>query len=165
MPTDDEINRFWSAKSPDPEYLAVEFGHAEFDTPIRLVANQFAPVTLGGNVHTPCAMSIKPPEQNSDPIARFTVTFPRAVVGREFKRRLKAISVGGRLSPITVAYRHYIGSDLTTPAMSWQLYVARDSGIVFTAEAVQVTATDANPMRLDASVIYDPSVFTGLRST
>lgn len=155
---------FWSTKSKRPEFLAVVFDHPEFDEPIRLVSNQFESVTLGGNVHTPATMEIKPPDQTSEPIAKLKVTFPRAVVGREFKRQLKAITAGGRLSPITVTYRHYIGTDLTTPAMSWELYVAREGGIVFTADVVQVTATDVNPMRLSAAEIYDPAIFTGLQS-
>lgn len=153
---------FWATKSKRPEYLAVVFDHPEFESPIRLVANQFAEVTLGGFVHTPANMGIKPPEQSNEPIAKLTVSFPRAVVGRDFKQRLKAITDGGRLAPITVTYSHYIGSDLVTPAISWELFVARDGGIVFTAEVVQVSATDVNPMRLSAAVIYDPTVFTGL---
>lgn len=155
---------FWATKSKRPEFLAVVFEHPEFEEPIRLVANQFEPVTLGGSVHTPCSMVISPPEQSNEPIASLKVSFPRAVVGREFKRKLKSITAAGRLAPITVSYRHYIGTDLDLPAMSWVLYVGKSGGVVFTPEVVQVTATDANPMRLSAAEIYDPTVFTGLQA-
>lgn len=155
---------FWATKSKLPEFLAVVFEHPEFDSPIRLVANQFEPVTLGGFEHTPCTMTITPPEQSNEPIASLKATFPRAVVGREFKRKLASITAAGRLAPITVTYRHYIGSDLDVPALSWSLYVSKSGGVVFTPEVVQVTATDANPMRRSAAEIYDPTVFTGLQS-
>lgn len=153
---------FWATKSKKPEYMAIVFNHPEFDEPIRLVADQFAEVTLGGYVHTPVPMKVNLPDQSGDPIQKLSVSFPRPVVGRQFKQRLKAISAGGRMSPITVSYRHYIHDDLENPAMSYDLYVARDGGVVFTSDAVQVTATDVNPMRLNVSQIYDPAVFTGL---
>lgn len=154
--------QFWAQKSTRPEYLTVTFEHPEMGEPIRLVADQFAPVTIAGNVYTPAPMSITPPEQTNDPIAKLRVGFPRAVVGREFKRRLKQISIGGRLSPISVTYAHWLGSDLSAPVSSWSLYVDRDAGIVFGPETVQVTATDDNPLRLNCSEIYDPAVWTGL---
>lgn len=153
---------FWATKSKRPEYLVVIFEHPEFEDAIRLVADQFAPVTLGGHACTPVAMQVAPPEQTAEPVAKLKVTFPRVVVGREFKRRLREITSAGRLSPITVTYQHFIGTDLAIPAMSWVLYVAKDGGIVFTTDSVQVTATDVNPMRLSASEIYDPTVYTGL---
>lgn len=154
-------SEFWATKSSLPEYLTVTFDHPDMGT-IRLVADQYAPVTIAGHEYTPAPMSITPPEQASDPIAKLRVSFPRAVVGREFKRRLKQISAAGRLSPIVVTYSHWIGSDLSAPVSSWPLYVDRDSGIVFSSETVQVTATDDNPLRLNCSEIYDPTVWTGL---
>ena len=154
--------QFWAQKSSLPEYLTVTFEHPEMGEPIRLVADQFAPVTINGNEYTPAPMAITPPEQTNDPIAKLRVSFPRAVVGREFKRRLKQISAGGRLTPIGVTYSHWIGSDLSAPVSSWLLYVDREAGIVFSPDTVQVTATDDNPLRLNCSEIYDPAVWTGL---
>lgn len=153
---------FWATKSTLAEYLTVTFEHPEMGAPIRLVADQFAPVVILGNEYTPAPMAITPPEQTNDPIAKLRVSFPRAVVGREFKRRLKQISIGGRLTPISVTYAHWIAADLTVPASSWSLYVDREAGIVFGPDSVQVTATDDNPLRLNCSEIYDPAVWTGL---
>lgn len=153
---------FWASKSKRAEYLAIVFDHPEFDNPIRLVANQYAPVTLGGYEHTPAPMEIKPPDQGNDPVQKLTVSFPRAVVGRQFKEQLRAITAGGRMSPVTVSYRHYIADDMDTPAMSHDLYLAKDGGVTFTSDAVQVSATSVNSMRQNASVIYDPTVWTGL---
>ena len=104
-------------------------------------------------------MTVKPPDQTGDATAKLTLAFPRQVVGREFKRQLKLI--GGSRDPVTVDYALYL-DDLTTPAKTWNLYVSDAGGVVFTADAVQVTATDSNPMRRAVGVIYDPSLFTGL---
>lgn len=152
---------FWATKSPLAEYHAITFLHPSFEAPFRLVANQFAEVTLGGYVHTPAPMSIKAPDQKSDTQAKLTMSFPRQVVGREFKRQLRLIQASGSREPIAVTYAIYLG-DTATPQMTWQLYAAEAGGVSFTADAVQVTATDDNPMRRKAGVIYDPSTFTGL---
>lgn len=152
---------FWATKSPLAEYHAITFSHPSFVAPFRLVANQFTPITFGGQVHQPAPMSIKPPDQKSDTQARLTMSFPRQVVGREFKRQLRLIQASGSREPIAVTYAIYLG-DTATPQMTWQLYAAEAGGVSFTADAVQVTATDDNPMRRKAGVIYDPSTFTGL---
>lgn len=152
---------FWASKSPLPEFHAITFSHPAFDAPIRLVANKFESVTLGGNVYQPAPMSVKPPDQKGDAQAKLTLAFPRQVVGREFKRKLAMIQGSATLEPISVAYDLYLG-DTASPEVSWPLYIADSNGVVFTPDAVQVSATDSNPMRLNVSVIYDPAVFTGL---
>lgn len=150
---------FWSKKSPLPEYHAVSFAHPAFSETFRLVANQFAAVTLAGNVHTPCAMSINPPETRSDANPRLTLAFPRQVVGRQFKQQL-ALTAGSR-DPITITYAVFCG-DTTTPEVTWTLYASDQGGIQFTADTVQVVATVDNPMRRAVAPVYDPATFTGL---
>ncbi len=152
---------FWTVKSPLAEYHAITFDHPAFDAPFRLVANQFAAVTLGGNGHTPAPMTITPPDQKSDSQPKLTMVFPRLVVGRQFKQQLKLLKDSGSRAPITVAYDVYLGST-ATPQLSWSLYVAEQGGIQFSTDAVQVTATVDNPMRRQVGVVYDPAVFTGL---
>jgi hypothetical protein len=150
---------FYATKSPDPEYHGIVFDHPNFDGPVRLVANQFAEVTLGGFVHTPAPITLREPDQTGDATEQLRVAFPRQVVGREFKRKLKLI--GASRDPISVVYSKYL-DDLMTPAKSWNLYASDAGGITFTADSVQVNATASNPMRRAAGVIYDPSEFTGL---
>jgi len=150
---------FWSTKSPLPEFHSITFEHPSFEAPIRLVANQFAAVTLGGFAHQPAPMTIKPPDQTGNAQAKLSMAFPRQVVGREFKRQLK-LTAGSRV-PITVRYALYL-DDLATPALTWNLYVSEAGGVTFTADGVQVVATDSNPMRQSVAQIYDPSIFTGL---
>lgn len=78
---------FWSTKNPGPQYEAVVFTNSAFAAPIRLVSNVFEAVSLGGHVHQPVPMTIKPPDKTST-TAKLTLAFPRNVVGREFKRQL-----------------------------------------------------------------------------
>lgn len=156
-----DAREFWTTRSPLPEYEAITFEHPAFDAPIRIVANEFAEVVLGGHVHTPAPMAIKPPDQAGGAQPRLTMTFPRAVVGRDFKRALQLVAASGSREPIDVTYALYLG-DTAAPSITWELYVAEAGGVVFGADGVQVTATDSNPMRLNASTIYDPAVWTGL---
>jgi hypothetical protein len=156
-----DAKTFWTVKSPLAEYHAVVFEHPAFEAPIRLVANEFAPVTLSGHEHQPSAMSVKSPERKGDSQPRLSLTFPRQVVGREFKRQLSLINGAQTLQPIKVTYSIYLGS-VTAPEVTWELFVSDQAGVAFTGDAVQVTATDDNNMRRSVAPIYTPDVFTGL---
>lgn len=150
---------FWTTKPTLAEFHAISFAHPLFDATFRLVANQYAPVTLAGNVHQPAPMTIKPPDSKGDAQPKLTLAFPRAVVGREFKRQLRLIA--GSRAPIEVTYSLFLGAT-DAPQVTWRLYAAEAGGITFDADSVQVSATDNNPMRLSAALIYDPGVFSGL---
>lgn len=152
---------FWSSKSPLPVFQAVVFEHPAWVAPFRLVADQFEPVTLGGQVHQPAPMTIKPPDQSGDATAKLTLAFPRIVVGREFKKQLRMVRAYGTRDPIRCTYSVYL-DDLTSPAITWRLYVSDAGGVTFNTDSVQVSATLDNPMRRSAAVIYTPDVFTGL---
>lgn len=154
---------FWATKSPLAEYEAVVFDHPAFSAPIRLVANQFAEVTLDGEVHTPAPMTIKPPTQGAGGSSpKLTITFPRQVVGREFKQQLALIVEAGDRTPITVTYSLYLGVT-SAPQVTWTLYASDAGGVAFSRDAVQVTATLDNPMRRAVAPVYLPEVFTGLQ--
>jgi hypothetical protein len=152
---------FWTTKSPLAEYHGITFNHPSFEAPIRLVANQYEEVTLGGEVFKPVSMTIKAPEQTSDSQPKMTLSFPRPVVGREFKRQLALITGSTTIDPITVEYSVYLGN-VDTPSVTWSLYIGDQAGVAFTPDSVQVTASDDNPMRRSVAPIYDPAEFTGL---
>lgn len=152
---------FWATKNPAPVYETVAFEHPEFDAPFRLVRNKFAPVTLGGDVYTPCPMEIKFPEQKGDAAPRMTIIFPRQVVGRTFKQQLKLLQASGSREPISITGAIWLG-ETDAPKMNWILYASDSSGIAFSTDAVQVVATLSNPMRRQVAPIYDPAVYTGL---
>lgn len=152
---------FWASKSPLAEYHAITLDHPVFAAPFRLVANQYAEVTLDGNVYTPAPMTITPPDQKSDGQPKLTMVFPRQVVGRTFKQQLKLIKDSGSRAPITVTYAVYLGVT-SAPQLTWSLYASEQGGIQFSEDGVQVVATIDNPMRRQVGVIYEPGTFTGL---
>lgn len=152
---------FWTQKPNDViRYETVVFSHPDIDD-VLLVANQYDAALLGGNTYKPVRMEVKLPEQDKDPIASVSVSFPRAVVGEEFKQALKQINPFNRIIPISMTVSVWLSSDIATPQQSWSLFVGED-GIAMTGESVQVTGTDDNPMVYDISTIYDPAIFTGL---
>lgn len=151
---------YWATKSPLPEYHSIIIEHPSFDAPFRLVANQFEEVTLGGEVHTPTSMSIKQPDRQSDAQPKLTLSFPREVVGRDFKQQLQKIN-RATPAPLKVKYAVYLG-DQVTPQITWDLFASDSAGIAFSNTSVSINATVDNPMRRDVGPIYDPSVFTGL---
>lgn len=154
---------FWASKRRKARFDTITFEHPEFDEPVRLVANVFEQVALGGDVYQPAPMEIGPPSQNGDAQPKLTLTFPRAVVGREFKRQLRLVAAAGSLDPIEVTYAVWL-EDTDAPKVTWPLYASDRGGIKFNAEAVQVAASLDNPMTRFGQPIYVPDVFTGLRT-
>jgi hypothetical protein len=152
---------YWTTKPPSPEYEALTFTHPSFSASIRLVIDQFQPVTLGGFVHTPVPCQVKEPDRAGGQV-RLTMAFPRAVVGADFKRQLRLVQAAGSVAPIACGYARYLG-DTVAPEVTWDLYVADQGGVTITPDAVQVVATDDNPMRRPATLIYDPVTWTGLQ--
>lgn len=156
--------KFWTKKSPEQEWSTVVFNHPAWGEPIRLVAQTFDNETFGGQTYIPCAMSISKPNQDSDPVAKASVSFSRALVGDEFKARLSAISGAGWLSPISCQLATWWDSDRVTPSRSWDLFVS-DDGISLNQESITVSLSDDNPMVRSVAVLYDPAVFTGLQKS
>jgi len=155
-------NEFWTTKSRQAEYHAVTLNHPALAAPFRMVANQFADVVLGGETFIPAPMTVKPPDQKGGQQAKLTLAFPRALVGREFKRHLKLIKeYGGPRQPISVDYAIFLG-DTDAPELTWNLYASDSGGINFARDQVQVTATIDNLLRRNVAPIYDPATFTGL---
>lgn len=149
---------FWTQKSSQPELWTITFYHVEFGY-IRLVANQFTDITIGGNVYQACAMQIQPPSQTKEPDPTLSVSFSRIHVGRQFKQALSQITIGGRLTPISVNFSRWIQG---VAAESFDLFVADDSGISFNTDGVQVKAVDDNSLRYDVSRIYNIEEYSGL---
>jgi len=152
---------FWATKSPLAEFHAIVFDHPSFGGPFRMVANQFQEVTLDGFVHAPAPMSINPPDLKGDSQPKLSMTFPRQVVGRAFKRQLRLIQASGSREPISVVYSVYLGVTAGAQVV-WRFYVGDDGGVNFSKDAVTIKASDDNPMRRQVAPIYTPDVFTGL---
>lgn len=159
MPTAAE---FWASKRRAARYDTITFEHPVFVAAIRLVANVFAEVTLGGNVYTPAPMEIGPPAQNGDAQPRLTITFPRAVVGRQFKQQLALVTAAGSREPIECTYAVWL-EDTAAPKFTWPLFVSDAGGVRFDRDSVQVHASLDNPMLRFGQPVYDPATFTGLQ--
>ena len=93
MPTTER--EFWARKPVEPRFQTATFTHPEFDAPVRLVANEWQPVLLGGQVFTPVAMDIRPPQSAPAQQPKLTLSFARQQVGREFKAQLRKIREAG----------------------------------------------------------------------
>lgn len=150
---------FWASKRRNARFDTITFYHPEFTAPFRLVANVFESVTLGGNVYTPAPMEIGQPAPSSDAQPRSTISFPRAVVGRQFKQQLALIRAAGSVDPIEVTTAVWL-EDTDAPKITWPLYV---NSVSFGQDTVQVQAGLTNPMKRFGQPVYLPSVFTGLQ--
>lgn len=150
---------YWTTKAVAARWETVTFEHPDFAAPVRLAANVFEQLTLGGHAYTPAPMTIRTPDNGRDAQPRLTLAFPRQVVGRQFKQALALIA--GSREPIVVTYGLWL-SDTDAPKVTWRLYASDQGGIAFDSQSVQVTATLDNPMRRRAAPIYTPDAFPGL---
>lgn len=159
MPTTER--QFWAKKPVEVRYQTVVFSHAAFAAPFRLVANEWAEVTLGGNVYTPVAMDIRPPKSGPGEQPKLTLSFARQQVGRDFKAQLRLVRAAASRDPVQVVYAVWL-ADTDAPKRSWTLYADDRGGISFDPQTVQVSATVDRLRRVSRAPIYDPGVFTGL---
>lgn len=159
MPTTERT--FWATKPVAPEYQTVTFAHPVFSAPVRLVANEFDSVTLGGNVYTPVAMDNRPPGRAPNEQPKLVTSFARQQVGRDFKAKLRDIRAAGSRDPIAVTFDIWL-ADTDTPKRSWTLYADERGGVVFSPAAVQVNATLDRLRRVSRAPVYAPDIFTGL---
>ena len=159
MPTTER--QFWARKPVEAKFETVAFTHPAFDAPVRLVANEWSPVTLGGHVYTPVAMDIRPPQNAPGQQPKLTLSFARQQVGREFKAQLRKVRAAASREPVRVEYACWL-ADTDAPKRTWSLFVDDRGGVGFDAQAVQVSATVDRLRRVSRAPIYDPGVFTGL---
>lgn len=159
MPTTER--EYWARKPVEPRLQTVTFTHSSFDGPVRLVANEWQPVLLGGNTFTPVAMDIRPPQSGPGQQPKLTLSFARQQVGREFKAQLRKIREDASREPVQVDFAAWL-VDTDAPKRTWRLYADDRGGVSFDAQAVQVSATVDRLRRVSRAPVYDPNVFTGL---
>jgi hypothetical protein len=152
---------FWATKPVEARFETIVFSHAEFSSPVRLVRNEFAAVTLGGQSYTPVAMEIRPPVPAAGEQPKLVVSFARQQVGRTFKTQLRLIRAAASRVPVTVTYAVWL-QDTDAPKRSWTLYADDKGGVSFNGSTVQVTATLDRLRRTARAPVYLPEVFTGL---
>jgi hypothetical protein len=155
--------QFWARKPVQTRYQTVAFSHPEFTATFRLVANEFFPVTLGGQVYNPVAMDVRAPQSGPGQQPKLVVSFARQQVGREFKAQLRLIRAAGSRQPVQVVYGVWL-QDTDAPKRTWTLYADDRGGVSFDPVTVQVSATVDRLRRVARAPIYDPAVWTGLAS-
>lgn len=154
---------FYASKRKEAEYHCITLSHPDFDAPYRLLADQYANVTLNGNEYKAAAMTIGLTDSDAENPA-VSIGFPRLVVGREFAEQKKKITLSGRMEPIEVKYEKFIPTVQSVPVRKRTLYAVDSGGIVTSPESITIKAGRVNKMTMDVSSIYDVSVWTGLET-
>lgn len=153
--------KFWAQKNPQQEWETLKISHPDLASPVRLVGNAFTQKTFGGEVYTPCSMTRRDPQQDSDLVPTASVTFPRALIGDALAEAIKQITPAGWLTPFSATVATWWDSDRASPSKRWDLYI-KENGITMNSESVTISLSDDNPMVRSVSLLYDTSVFTGL---
>ena len=167
MPISQEQREFFSQKNPAEEYDTITFYHPEFQSPLRLVLNQFKPLMFAGNEFIPVAAKINLPDQGSELTPKLSLQFSRIHIGDEFKKIVNSISPFGWQEPISMIYEQYNELSMNNPTQRYSLYVSED-GVRFNRNAVEISATDDNPMTLakprntESNPIYTLEEYRGL---
>lgn len=154
---------FYATKRKEAEFHCLTFDHPDFDAPIRLVFNQFADVTLNCNTYTATVGTVDTSTMEGE-TPSISITFPRIVVGRDFKKQLKKITDSGRMSPISGTYEKFIPSVQLAPVRQRTLHVVENSGIAMNGSSVTVKLGEVNRLTKDVADLYDISIFTGLET-
>lgn len=167
MTISQEQREFFSQKNPAEEYDTITFNHPEFKEPVRLVLNQFKPLTFAGNEFIPVAAKINLPDQGSELTPKLSLQFSRIHIGDEFKKIINSITPFGWQEPISMIYEQYNELSIDKPTQRYSLYVSEE-GIKFNRTAVEISATDDNPMVLskprntESNPIYTLEEYRGL---
>lgn len=152
---------FWARKPVAVRYQTITFAHPAFASTFRLVANEFADVTLGGNVYRPVAMDIKEPARVPNQQPKVVLSFARQQVGREFKAQLRLVRASGSRQPVAVTFADWL-QDTDAPKRQFAAYVDDQGGVNSDASVIQVTATLARLRRESRAPRYTIDQFPGL---
>lgn len=167
MTISQEQREFFTQKNPAEEYDTITFNHPEFKEPVRLVLNQFKPLTFGGNEFIPVAAKINLPDQGSELTPKLSLQFSRINIGDEFKKVINSITPFGWQYPISMLYEQYNELSIDKSTQRYSLYVSEE-GIKFNRTTVEISATDDNPMVLskprntESNPIYTLEEYRGL---
>ncbi len=153
----------WTTKPHLLEFDTISFTHSSIQ-PIYIVANQYDPVTIGGNVYQPCYVEVTYPkiDGESQPEAGFTMS--RQVVGDLVQRTIRSIPPFMRIKePVKVTMSHWIESDLVTPMFSYELDLSNE-GVSMSVESVTFKIEKVNTMTRSVARIYRLDEWSGLES-
>ncbi|MCX8622877.1 MULTISPECIES: hypothetical protein [unclassified Gilliamella] len=167
MTISQEQREFFTQKNPAEEYDTITFHHPEFKAPLRLILNQFKPLTFAGNEFILVAAKINLPDQGSELTPKLNLQFSRIHIGDEIKKIVNSISPFGWQEPISMIYEQYNELSMNKPTQRYSLYISEE-GIRFNRTAGEITATDDNSMVLakpthtESKPIYTLEEYRGL---
>jgi len=102
----------WTTKAPVLEFDTIEFSHSSIET-IRIVANQYDPITLLGNEYQPCYVAVQYPKIDGESQPEASFSMARPVVGDIVQRTIRSIPPFMRIKePVVVIMSHWSDADL-----------------------------------------------------
>ena len=106
----------WTTKAPVMEFDTIEFRHSSIET-IRIVANQYDPITLLGNEYQPCYVDVQYPKIDGESQPEASFSMARPIVGDIVQRTIRSIPLVlyGDHVPFSIEARGEI-------IMSWKVF-------------------------------------------
>ena len=153
----------WTTKAPVLEFDTIEFSHSSIET-IRIVANQYDPITLLGNEYQPCYVEVQYPKIDGESQPEASFSMARPVVGDIVQRTIRSIPPFMRIKEsVRVVMSHWSDSDLTTPMFSYELDLSNE-GVSMSVDSVTFKVEKLNNMTRSVARIYTIEGWSGLEA-
>jgi len=153
----------WTTKAPVLEFDTIEFSHSSIET-IRIVANQYDPITLLGNEYQPCYVEVQYPKIDGESQPEASFSMARPVVGDIVQRTIRSIPPFMRIKePVKVTMSHWVETDLVTPMYSYELDLSNE-GVSMSVDSITFRVEKINTMVRSVARIYRLEDWGGLES-
>lgn len=151
----------WTTKAPVLEFDTIEFSHSSIET-IRIVANQYDPITLLGNEYQSCYVEVQYPKIDGESQPEASFSMARPVVGDIVQRTIRSIPPFMRIKePVVVIMSHWSDADLSRPMFSYELNLSNE-GINMSVDSVTAKVEKINTMTRGVAKIYRIDEWSGL---
>lgn len=153
----------WTTKAPVLEFDTIEFSHSSIET-IRIVANQYDPITLLGNEYQSCYVEVQYPKIDGESQPEASFSMARPVVGDIVQRTIRSIPPFMRIKePVVVIMSHWSDADLTKPMFSYELDLSNE-GVSMSVDSVTFKVEKLNNMTRSVARIYTIEGWSGLEA-
>ena len=153
----------WTTKAPVMEFDTIEFSHSSIET-IRIVANQYDPITLLGNEYQPCYVEVQYPKIDGESQPEASFSMARPVVGDIVQRTIRSIPPFMRIKePVVVIMSHWSDADLAKPMFSYELDLSNE-GVSMSVDSVTFKVEKLNNMTRSVARIYTIEGWSGLEA-
>ena len=153
----------WTTKAPVLEFDTIEFRHSSIET-IRIVANQYDPITLLGNEYQPCYVEVQYPKIDGESQPEASFSMARPIVGDLVQRTIRSIPPFMRIKePVVVIMSHWSDADLAKPMFSYELDLSNE-GVSMSVDSVTFKVEKLNNMVRSVARTYEIDEWTGLEN-